>query len=610
MLKLGLSNKILKLPAFSLSKNNKLGIEFRPLPVGNLSNRNYIFQFEKEREFRVLLLTFLLGFLTSAITNFDIFAILKSKGNKGNGNTQDDFYSSFGWENFNISDQWTSEYALLYIIIGFLGGYFIFLIIKLLFSKTKIERPNLKSDKIYSGSLISNVFLGLIVIPIVIFTSEGSNNCLGKILIGYSVFYLFFSFSVIIHNYSNNHNAGSLIALIISLLVFAISIDNISHYLVYRDTGLPELLFTKRLFSFMFAGAFLSMGSKFWHDILDLVFQVKNLKQKARDPFTYSLNSASQIEEFVNIPNHEIVKAVYDEHADELLSIEGVKEVSIDLIDSYSGKYGLIVGTTSGINSNIESPLLYKLHSGRLYPVQVRTIEIPEIEFSYDAIISNTDIIQINRKYLTLASRLFSNGKEYILTCAHGFLSETERIKSNRANSSQIQYLKDRTFHVKDEKNERFVEFKTQSVKYIFNKSIDAAIIEIPSNFAFMKEKIGDSHYESSVSNFSSRQVFLERFANDGIKVEGRLVAKENNVAINVKDGNKTLRFNGVFKVSCTKQFSRKGDSGSLVIDAENKIVGIAFASRLKSVDDLYYSYLIPITVILDKFNSKLNQES
>ena len=64
----------------------------------------------------------------------------------------------------------------------------------------------------------------------------------------------------------------------------------------------------------LFTGFFLSFGSKFFHDLLDTLYQSKELKRKLQNPQTYTQNSASQVSDFVNLNSFEIAKLALVKH--------------------------------------------------------------------------------------------------------------------------------------------------------------------------------------------------------------------------------------------------------------------------------------------------------
>jgi hypothetical protein len=74
-------------------------------------------------------------------------------------------------------------------------------------------------------------------------------------------------------------------------------------------------------------GCFLSLGSKFWHDLLDLLLYTKNLKEKLVDDRTYSMNSLEGIERFINTPEYKLASIAVDQYRDSILAMPGVLSI-------------------------------------------------------------------------------------------------------------------------------------------------------------------------------------------------------------------------------------------------------------------------------------------
>ena len=76
---------------------------------------------------------------------------------------------------------------------------------------------------------------------------------------------------------------------------------------------------------FTITGLFLSLGSKFWHDLLDILFKFKNTQQVLANPDTYkNYDSPDKLIALVETPAYEIPERLYALYKDKIAAINGV----------------------------------------------------------------------------------------------------------------------------------------------------------------------------------------------------------------------------------------------------------------------------------------------
>lgn len=93
------------------------------------------------------------------------------------------------------------------------------------------------------------------------------------------------------------------------------------------------------VFGFFCSGFFLSLGSKFWHDLLDLLFKVKNTKQRLSEPGTFQdYASAGEIKQLWETPRQDVAKELLEKYEDEIWQIEGVVSCSINQVEDPRSK--------------------------------------------------------------------------------------------------------------------------------------------------------------------------------------------------------------------------------------------------------------------------------
>lgn len=76
---------------------------------------------------------------------------------------------------------------------------------------------------------------------------------------------------------------------------------------------------------YVIIGFFLSLGSKFWHDLLDILYQFKNTKEVLSDQRTYADSyAADQVATRATISRYQVAEKLYDKYKGEILQIESV----------------------------------------------------------------------------------------------------------------------------------------------------------------------------------------------------------------------------------------------------------------------------------------------
>ena len=90
-------------------------------------------------------------------------------------------------------------------------------------------------------------------------------------------------------------------------------------------------------------GLFISFGSKFWHDLLDLLLQVKNLRRKLVDQRSYQYrDNIRDFDAFVAMPESGLSRVAMEQYEDEIRNMEGVLSVGPGFMDAPGGKIGCL----------------------------------------------------------------------------------------------------------------------------------------------------------------------------------------------------------------------------------------------------------------------------
>ncbi|GAB4510272.1 MAG: hypothetical protein Tsb004_12800 [Allomuricauda sp.] len=110
---------------------------------------------------------------------------------------------------------------------------------------------------------------------------------------------------------------------------------------IFEDS-LPFVII-EHSFGFIITGLFLSLGSKFWHDLLDFLFRIKNVQQRINEKDTYTkYDSPEKIMALANTSHYQIAEQLFKEYEDRLWKIHGVLSVGLktqfDPIDGFFKK--------------------------------------------------------------------------------------------------------------------------------------------------------------------------------------------------------------------------------------------------------------------------------
>ncbi|TYA71758.1 hypothetical protein [Seonamhaeicola marinus] len=112
---------------------------------------------------------------------------------------------------------------------------------------------------------------------------------------------------------------------------------------------------------FIITGLFLSLGSKFWHDLLDLLFKFKNVQQRLNQKSTYTdYDSPKKILSLATTSEYEVVDRLMDKYYEKIRRIKGVVSVGKNTyLDENTGLFRKIIEVEFTIQTAQEE--LYKL---------------------------------------------------------------------------------------------------------------------------------------------------------------------------------------------------------------------------------------------------------
>jgi hypothetical protein len=175
-------------------------------------------------------------------------------------------------------------------------------------------------------------------------------------------------------------------------------------------------------FGFAMTGFFLSFGSKFFHDILDTLFQAKELKRKLNDKETYQVANTQEFDKQLAMSDKDMVKTIYEKQVASLMKIDGVLGASCGTVEKNgTSTYGIKIYCNK---EHVPIPALaYSMPNGNNRTIPVQVIKQDRVA-TICSLISPSDNAY-NKTIPSIGSICFgvrdlrNSNSKYILTCYH-----------------------------------------------------------------------------------------------------------------------------------------------------------------------------------------------
>lgn len=364
----------------------------------------------------------------------------------------------------------------------------------------------------------------------------------------------------------------------------------------------PELKFHfSSLVGILTTGLFLGFGSKFFYELLEMLFQIRNLRRKQKEESTYKVASLEELKETLSLKQEDIVEIVFNREKKKVFDIEGVNGISISIIN-WNGE------NVKGIKITTEKPALiqkenfkYKMPSETDYQVPVSVIRSNVAQAcsggSFSAKISNENMTS----YGTLCvSVMDDTGKTYFLSCFHVVKHKYHNWYNFRTGSN-IEVV----FHETDNILGEIYDTR-------FNDYMDAALI---TNNSQLKDsqiinRIGrtriNSVREVIQNDVNSLDIKMSGATTKEVKA-GKIVGLKSTQKISYPGLSNPVEMNDLIELkddSYDNPLVKKGDSGALIYTKKGEALGMVIAT-----DDVQ-SYAIPLIRILKEFNVELYKDS
>ncbi|MBX2953021.1 MAG: trypsin-like peptidase domain-containing protein [Leadbetterella sp.] len=373
------------------------------------------------------------------------------------------------------------------------------------------------------------------------------------------------------------------------------------------DFWLGSALFWKkvagRCIGWMLTGLFVSLGSKFWHDLLDLLLYSSNLKRKLSDPNTFTSGSADEVREFAELTSREFGQMALAQQGERLQSQPGVLDVVFGKkrVKGAVRDVLIVYVNTASTVGQLPASAEVQLVSGRKVkvPVVYEVVDdIPSAQFSMG------DSLHLWGSKFTGTLGCIFKGRDpdtdklcyFALTCSH-VLTANEKI--------------DRKGWIEDPSDT--VQVSNHALgKWRYgqlNREFDIALVTInPEQVKKYKDPLA-VNLQPRVRHLTeadiSRQIILSRYGTRDTRLSSGKLSALLESEIQIRYGSYLHGIAGLIQITNSdggtpKAISSNGDSGSLVYDDDGLLVGIIVAGNES------YSYAIPMATIERKFRTIL----
>lgn len=344
-------------------------------------------------------------------------------------------------------------------------------------------------------------------------------------------------------------------------------------------------------------GCFISFGSKFWHDLLDILYQIKNTKRVLADSETYKVDNIKTLQKLFDTYQSDFIKAAYLEARSKYMAMDNVKSIGIK--SDNSGYYFEITVTKN--DPPIGEYYQYLLEDGTPQNIRI-DIKLVADEIKLHSVDLSARVFDINKNNywgtLGIIVKPIDNNsnKRYLLTCCHNVVNPIRTVSENESNPINVGTI---DTNIETEIGKVF--------KAYIDYEIDAALIEIDSqskNIINSVPQMGNPQKTRQLLNKDAGNVTVFIYgAKTGI--ENKSVSKGTVTSVynafKVRYGGKEFNFINTIAISNNrKAISQGGDSGACVLDSNNDVIGLVVAG------DSEVTYALPITTLLTKLNVQL----
>jgi hypothetical protein len=356
-------------------------------------------------------------------------------------------------------------------------------------------------------------------------------------------------------------------------------------------------------------GLFISFGSKFWHDMLDLLLEVKNLRRKMNDQRTFQVDNINSFDAFIKAPESKLALTAAEQYQDQISRIPGVISSGPGYMDINGQTVGCVEVHFSNEKAMQDLPATLNITIGTMsVPIPVNKIFTGKAVIHFDRfgagfMTANTLLTNGWGSLGCIVKKKKGFGNEedrYLLSCHHVLSANADISKPEVKQPVLARQLNDEAaekMQVADfEEGER-------------SEKLDAAIAKIREAFV----KAGVNNDAVLNPRQSKKLTALDAKSKLPVRILSKMQNGEISGYVFNDTWNQSLIYNdGEFTLNDLiiltrdtgtnhRPLSVKGDSGSLVIDKlNNQAIGIVVGG------DSRFTYAVKMSNIEDRFKIEL----
>ena len=368
-------------------------------------------------------------------------------------------------------------------------------------------------------------------------------------------------------------------------------------------------------------GVLLSFGSKFWHDLLDIVMSIKNIKQtKAEEKLKSSPSKETQIETpeddvFKNLSHEEQRKIINEcirveasnlkKEYPEIQGMSARRKIIKDRSQNYYCLHIDIIKKKTEIKYSdmLPASINFKTSDNKSYKIPTAITGVGKNELSQfigDGEMPKKLGLSCSRKDSkrtgTIGLKVYKDGIPYLLSCYHVLCAPemekgTVEFNSN-ANSPQSNIVI--SPGTKDGDNNQEIAEVTEG--YLSNH-VDVAIARLKDvtylDNEYYKNNGKPQGLLKLTHEHTSKQISVKLFGKTSGMKRGRLIDHYQEIVYFNDYPDNTIK--ELYGLIVTEKISGSGDSGATVLNRRNEIIGLLVGGNDNN------SYVIPIDRIFNK---------
>jgi hypothetical protein len=342
-----------------------------------------------------------------------------------------------------------------------------------------------------------------------------------------------------------------------------------------------------------FTGVFLSFGSKFWHDMLDLIMEVKNYRGALATQLEQTDSSSKNTTTGGLDPpvSLNVMNDALRSTKDAIMQIPNVSGVGLS---QDNNNYTIRV-TARGPVPGIASTYTIMI-SGNKVTLPVQVIQLPTGSVPQPHTINlGNEVFNINNisDYGTMGVLVrpagADNNRRYLMTCCHNVVHPITQAPvapgTITAGSDQLKPL-------------------GKVMQNVFNNDADAALVDLaPDIFSQIDNLVPGMGAPQSPVDLLSSDINSKKVYVYGAATRHNLSGTVTDILFDVKidyEGTPHVLYNLIVVSNNGFAISKNGDSGGCVLDENKNVVGLIVAGITGE------SYILPINTLLATLSVQL----